>query len=379
VIFSLEALKARHGDSLLLHYGAADEPRLTLIDGGPGGTYGEALKPRLDEVRGRLQQQGRLGADDPLVLDLIMVSHIDDDHIGGLLRLTDALLNAGTPWLRTKTLWHNAFEDLSDEGAVERELPPAEVPTDGADAGAVLVSVKQGRRLRKEAELLGWPVNAPLDSLVRAPDSGGRSVKLDDGTRLRVLAPRDDQIEGLRREWAEQMRKLRAKEASPAEVAAYLDESPYNLSSIVALVEQGDRRMLLTGDARGDQVLGAVDAAGAGHDGKLHVDVLKVPHHGSIRNVELDFFERITAEHYVISGDGKHGNPETETLELIAKARDDDDFTIHLTYAEGADDLGSRLEAFITGQRGGGRGFGFERRADPALSLAIDLGDERVL
>jgi len=379
VIFSLEALKARHGDLLLLHYGTAEDPRLALVDGGPGGSYGEALKPRLDEIRGGLQQQGKLGADEPLKLDLVMVSHIDDDHIGGLLGLTDALLGADRPWLRTKTLWHNAFEDLADDAAVVAALPADDVPSEGADAGAVLASVTQGRKLQADAGLLGWPVNAPLKGLIQAPDAGGKSVKLDQGTRLLVLAPREAEIEGLRREWAEQMRKLRSKQASPAEVAAYLDKSPYNLSSIVVLVRQGDRRMLLTGDARGDQVLEALDAAGVTDGGKVHVDVLKVPHHGSIRNVDRDFFERITADHYVISADGKHGNPETATLELITGARDDDGFTIHLTYAERGGDLGSRLEAFIAGQRDLRREFGFERRADPALSLAIDLGDERVL
>ena len=54
----------------------------------------------------------------------------------------------------------------------------------------------------------------------------------------------------------------------------------------------------------------------------MHVDVLKVPHHGSANNLDDDFFERITANHYVFSGDGEHGNPERESLEmLLARAR----------------------------------------------------------
>ena len=45
--------------------------------------------------------------------------------------------------------------------------------------------------------------------------------------------------------------------------------------------------MLLTGDARGDKIL---RGDGTGRDakkgGKKHVDILKVPHHGSDNNME---------------------------------------------------------------------------------------------
>ena len=36
-IFSLEVVRARKGDCLLLHYGTEKQPRLGLIDGGPSG------------------------------------------------------------------------------------------------------------------------------------------------------------------------------------------------------------------------------------------------------------------------------------------------------------------------------------------------------
>ena len=43
-------------------------------------------------------------------------------------------------------------------------------------------------------------------------------------------------------------------------------------------------------------------------------------------------FERITADRYVFSGNGEHGNPERESLEMLFKARGKDPFTVHLTY-----------------------------------------------
>jgi hypothetical protein len=375
MIFSLEALRARHGDCLLLHCGTTDAPLAVLIDGGPGGVYGDALKPRLTALRDGWRTLGRLGDGDPLLLEMIMVSHVDDDHIGGLLGLTGDLLEdpQHAPWLRTKALWHNSFPDLSGDDGTALDLSP-DAPLDST-AGAVIASVPQGNTLRRQAETLHWGINAPFGALVRAPaQGGGQPVALDASTRLRVIAPQDDDIEGLRKEWAEQMRRVKQKEASAGQVAEYLDESPFNLSSIVCLVEQDGHRILLTGDARGDHVLNGLDAAGASTNGATHVDVLKLPHHGSIRNVGPDFFERLSADHSVISANGRFGNPESETLELIVAARDDD-FTIHLTYAGGAGDLAQRLQTFVDTHRAAGRTFGVSTRDDPALSLRVDLAD----
>jgi hypothetical protein len=65
---------------------------------------------------------------------------------------------------------------------------------------------------------------------------------------------------------------------------------------------------------------------------RLHVDILKVPHHGSANNVELAFFKKVTADHYVFSGNGEHGNPERETIEMLLAARPTATFTMHFTY-----------------------------------------------
>ena len=64
----------------------------------------------------------------------------------------------------------------------------------------------------------------------------------------------------------------------------------------------------------------------------MKVDILKMPHHGSDRNMEKIFLERVVADHYVFSGDGEHGNPERKTFQMLRDARKDENFLIHLTY-----------------------------------------------
>ena len=114
-------------------------------------------------------------------------------------------------------------------------------------------------------------------------------------------------------------------------LAAYVDKSVPNLSSLVVLAKVEDKSVLLTGDARGDKImegLELVELMPSG--GKLHVNILKVPHHGSSNNLAGDFFERITADHYVFSGNGEHGNPERESLEMLSAARGGEKYQIHL-------------------------------------------------
>lgn len=137
----------------------------------------------------------------------------------------------------------------------------------------------------------------------------------------------------MQREWDEVLKERGlAEEERQARAAALLDRSVFNLSSLIVLAEADGKRMILTGDARGDHILRGLKEAGLLAPGPLHVDILKLPHHGSNRNVDVEFFRRVTADHYIASGDGRHHNPEVETFRMIAEARGDAAYTLHLTY-----------------------------------------------
>ena len=350
MVFSLEALQAFHGDALLLHV----DDRLALIDGGPARTWAKVVRPRLEELRAARAPGGVLR------LDLAMVSHIDDDHLHGLTDMAGALVELADdrqprPY-EVADLWHNAFDDVLGNRA--QEVPRAGEP--------VVASVAQGRLLRDQAIRLGWPRNKPFDGLVIAP-----AVVPFGAAALTVVAPAATALDRLDREWEEWL----ARHPAAVQAAEYADKSVFNLSSIVVLAEAAGKRMLLCGDARGDHVLEGLDAAGRLATGVLELDLLKLPHHGSIRNVEPDFFKRLPARHYLISADGRDGNPETETLEAIAASRHDDNFTIHLTNHDGRGDLAKRLDAFVAERDAAGRGFGVAFRDPEALGLRIDLAD----
>ena len=85
MIFSLDVIPAGKGDCFILHYGTKDDPHIVLIDGGPAGVYGEHLKNRLKQIQQTRPSKGG----EPLAVDLLMVSHVDDDHIYGIIDLTN--------------------------------------------------------------------------------------------------------------------------------------------------------------------------------------------------------------------------------------------------------------------------------------------------
>jgi hypothetical protein len=381
MILTLEALHAKHGDSLLLHYGDTSNPQLIVIDGGPAGVFGQSLKPRLDQLKARRTPDGSLP------IRLLMVSHLDDDHINGVLSLTDRLVDMkkdqqALPY-KIGTLWHNSFDDLlgtTKLAAFESaSVAVASVPTDGAvptglpisrPAALVLASVGQGRKLRDNAKALSLKVNAGVnEKLVMAPAKGKKQVKLD-GLELTVIGPNKQRVTELQKNWDAELKKHKwaADAKGRARAAAYVDDSVYNLSSIVVLAKAGDKTMLLTGDARGDDILTGLKSSGLLKNDTLHVDLLKLPHHGSDRNVETDFFRRVTADHYVISADGKHGNPEVATLKMISEAREDDEYQVSLTNKE------DRLVRFFSAEKERGKKYQAAFRDPSKLSISIDLG-----
>jgi beta-lactamase superfamily II metal-dependent hydrolase len=87
------------------------------------------------------------------------------------------------------------------------------------------------------------------------------------------------------------------------------------------LAECKNKRILFTGDGSGDDIVEVLsNNAMLGKQGKFHIDVLKVPHHGSDRNVSPEFFNTVEADYYVISANGRDDNPSIDTLKWIIES-----------------------------------------------------------
>jgi beta-lactamase superfamily II metal-dependent hydrolase len=373
-IFTLEALEAAHGDALLLHYGSPSEPRLIIIDGGPKGIYQASLSPRLKAIK-----EARGG--DRLEVRMLLVSHIDDDHIAGVLDLTKELRatqkNSVSLPYDILTLWHNSFDDVIAKLSAEAQVHLRSAKGGaGGQGAAIAASVPQGRQLRLDANLLSLNVNSGFDELIQFDATRTTPINMGQGLSFRVLGPRKAELDNLQKEWAKQVKvllKRKKRRASPtaadldAVATAFVDTSVSNLSSIVVLAVCAGKSALLTGDARGDFILESLKDANLLKDGKFNVDILKAPHHGSIRNVEKIFYEAIFANHYVFSANGKYDNPDVDTFKVLFKARPKGPYTLWLTNAvtKPVNFIKKNKPATVT----------LNIREDPARSVKIELGD----
>ena len=118
-------------------------------------------------------------------------------------------------------------------------------------------------------------------------------------------------------------------------LAAYVDKSVPNLSSIVVLAEvpnpngRGSSSPEMPAGTRSCRAWSWWAA------GKRRVRSPSTCSSAAPRQLQqrrAGFLRAHHADHYVFSGDGQYGNPERETLEILAAARGDDDYQIHPTY-----------------------------------------------
>lgn len=432
MIFTLEVLPAKEGDCLLLHWGKKDAPKLAVIDGGPSRVFEETLAPRLEEIRTNRELE-------QLTIDITMVSHVDNDHVVGIDKLFRKLEKEVTanlaPDRRTiaiRRLWHNTFNDIVGDAtdahyksmtasftasvgdgapnpdietriraeAEQRlQMPPDDADHLAHDISMVLAGHPQGRSLRNAHAVLRTndssipKLNNPFkdgngDAALIMSGLGNPKVKVN-GMQFHVVGPAKAQIDKLQADFD---KFLETKGLSAeAVLAGYTDKSVPNLSSIVTMVEVDGKRILLTGDARGDHIIKGLEAEGFLDEEPLKLDVLKVPHHGSDRNIDKDFFERLFAETYVFSADGKHGNPDRDTFEWLVEARGKSaEYTVVLTYPIEHIDAGRKehfdskgldwkkpkhsLEAFFAECKAGG----FRFKLLEAAPQLIELGSENI-
>jgi len=89
------------------------------------------------------------------------------------------------------------------------------------------------------------------------------------------------------------------------------DSSLNNESSICLLVSDNEKSILMLGDCHGEQVLEWMDES---EISTLHVDAVKLPHHGSARNFPPSLIERLYCDKYFISTNGAKFNHPDESL-----------------------------------------------------------------
>lgn len=312
-MLTLEILPASYGDSLLLSYGTESATHRILIDGGFSAT-GEVLARRLAEL------------EDPI--DLLVVSHVDNDHISGVVKLLDL---AGD---KVSQIWFNGYIHL--------------------DQFSDLLGPVSGEKLTTKLVELGmdWNVGWPWPSRPEVPENLGGPVVMNDGparidlpggAEAILVSPTPLQLAELLGVWEEVVRTaglepghahvdepeegrsdmLGGSLEDLAEKSTGLDDSEANASSIGFVFQWKDPsrdepfRLLLAGDALPGLLVDSLRSLAEG-DEPYELDAFKLPHHTSKKNVTKELIQSVDCPRWIVSTSGKRFNhPNAEALARI--------------------------------------------------------------
>jgi beta-lactamase superfamily II metal-dependent hydrolase len=316
VEFGLRVLKAEHGDCFLISGDFDGQPRNILIDGGPSKTYEYGIFPGdLKKLLLDIEQKGE-------VVDLLILTHIDDDHIDGLLRgfKGDGLLLKLTQkvWFNSGKLIFEHFNKKVDKSNLVN-LQGSNAIT-GEDSFS---SVSQGVTFEDVIEKQGiWDRR-----LIIAPD-----VITEFGIKFTILSPTEDKLSKLLTVWKRKSpESLTSKNKSDYDIKFddilkndrfEEDQSKSNGSSIAFILEYNNKKLLMLGDAHNKTIVNSLIDLQISENNPLKCEYVKISHHGSKKNTNYDLLNLVDCTNYIFSSNSKiHYLPNKTTIARIAKLK----------------------------------------------------------
>lgn len=292
---TIQLLPALNGDCILIQYGNEIEKKTTiLIDGG----YGKACKRQLHQLVEEYK-------DNKKQIDLLVVTHMDADHITGICELLS--WEQFEPAIIIK-IWFNIKSE--QQGKMEELFFLQNQSTK--------ISMEQGMQL--DTLIKGLGILHENKILVGHKEEIGGAV-------IRVLNP-DVQM------WQEFYDKSiydMEKETKLSAINDYmepvekLESLPFegnvtvsNRSSIAFLLQYQMYNFLFLGDASADQIIEELHKLGYSKENKLDILCCKVAHHASKHNTSNELLEIINCHNYLISTNvTSSGRPSKECLSRI--------------------------------------------------------------
>jgi len=289
----LKFLSVGCGDGIIIRFlGNDNRYHNIIIDGGTekGDVYENTLKPEIRKIIDRKE-----------IIDLWIISHIDDDHIGGLLKFINDTHLIEDVNLKETVFWYNWYE--SDYEILSKD--------------SILLSDKQSSRLKDYLTENSIAVNNNilagkridfygLEMMSLSPIESPSEVvsKNHDTTTLlggKVEADWDKKIEDFDLDQFEE------------------DSKKLHRHCIALFLNYNNKNILLSSDSYPSILIESLRNLGYDTKNKLDLEILQLAHHGSRFNTSLEFLQIINCKKFIISADGynKYNLPNKETIVRI--------------------------------------------------------------
>ncbi|WP_171653116.1 ComEC/Rec2 family competence protein [Paenibacillus foliorum] len=313
----LKVLPATIGDCILISFGDQDYEKNILVDGGIGFKCIKMLKEEIRSIKEKNQY-----------IDLLIITHVDDDHISGILKIfEDQSIDKSI----IKKVWFNSGKVMSQ---LFREKPSGDCEIPLLLNDTTEMSLVDGISLEKALDSLGLL----SEQIIKAGDSYEMF-----GGKFTILSPDIKKITRLYSKWEE-------AEAKNAEMSGgndysipldilkkkrfLADSSFHNASSIAFIFEYKNKSILMLADSIPSIVskyLGLHNAKEKKE--KSIIDVTKVAHHGSGKNTNYKILDLIDCSNFIISTDGsQNGHPNKVCLARIISSVNNNENKAHLYF-----------------------------------------------
>jgi beta-lactamase superfamily II metal-dependent hydrolase len=288
----LTILEAYSGDCFILEWGNNNQYSM-IIDGGFAGTYYNQLSEIVQKLPG---------------LVTVLITHIDYDHIEGIIKLLndDSINHDYTLYVNTPEL----IENLNNSSKV------------GYQQGEQLL------KLINKKKIIVKPIFLPEFPIIEI-----------EGLKCTILSPDSEVIQLLSNNWDE----FRQKEIKKKEFSDKVSSEPFilksideilkerelvknwsndliNSSSITFIAEFDGKKVLFLADGHPKIIENILDKLGYTSSNPLEVYAIKISHHGSKHNTTKSLIKRIRAQKVIISTNqsGISRHPHREAIIKIA-------------------------------------------------------------
>lgn len=287
-MLKLKILPANCGDCIIVSFDDGDKIKNILIDGGAGTVYDDVLKNEITNIISKKQ-----------IIDLLIVTHTDTDHIGGIIKfIEDDSLNGCI-----EEVWFNSWTNF-DGNPVKLSHERKEI------------SASSAKTLEKKLLTMSiWQNELISQGIYRNYNKA----------KITVVSPNEDSLESLRiylkPEFAISESDDRKKSIEVLQKRKFKENDKIpNGSSIAFVFEYESKKILFTGDSFPSIVLEGLEKMKF-IDGiqKVKFDYVKVSHHASKYNTSDEFLEKIECNNYIVTTMGCNGKPNKETFARILK------------------------------------------------------------
>ncbi len=321
---TVKFFKAECGDAAAIRYLGTDKKFHNIfIDSGYERTFRFVIEERINEII-------KCGE----IIDLWVISHIHDDHIGGVLKYIKTIISGENP-------------DIVDQFFYN---PPRKYEFNASsDNISNAVSIDQGDKLYEyliaNSKLLDFDVINTLDTFDLY------------GLKITILSPTPDKLAALRLRYPiESYNEFEKEEEESISDAVSHGQNDYNKylidfdltlckedvsiengSSISFITEYENTTVLWLADSHSSDILSALKGRGVSKTSKLDCDLVKVSHHGSSGNNSAELYSHISCKNYVFSvnGENRYNLPSKACIAGILKEESRDmnmKYNLYFTY-----------------------------------------------